>query len=406
MGQERTALVVGGGIIGVTSAYALAREGWRVQLAEKNGDVALGTSFGNGRQLSYGYCNALANPRLLRQLPSLLLNRDSAFRLTPRFDVQSAGWIANFIKNCTASAYRRNTLASCALAQQSMHAMQRLLERHPLNFDRQPSGKLIVLQTEQDVEAAQHSQQLRNGCGVQQSLLNWEEAKALEPSLAQMSVDMAGALYSARDETGDCRKFSAALLEILRLDYGVEFLAGLEVLGIGEHSNAARANLSDGSTIEANLIVIANGHHVNRLTAPLGTRLPVEPMKGYSFTAPLGAHAPRISVTDPKRRLVFTNTGEKMLIAGIAEMGKVDTLVDPMRLAAMVRSARCALPDAANYARADPGWAGLRPMTPNSNPIIRMMKPRIAVNVGHGMLGWTLAMGSAERLAEMVHAAT
>ena len=141
-----------------------------------------------------------------------------------------------------------------------------------------------------------------------------------------------------------------------------------------------------------------------QLLAPLGHSLPITPMKGYSFTAPIGNAPPEVSITDSRRRIVFTRSSDRMLVAGIAEIGTLDTRVDPVRLASMKQAARQSLPEAADFTKTDAGWAGFRPMTPNSQPIIRQLERGIAVNAGHGMLGWTLAMGSAERLSRAVTA--
>ncbi|TNE51669.1 MAG: FAD-dependent oxidoreductase [Sphingomonadales bacterium] len=405
MGQQNKALVIGGGIIGVTSAFALAQKGWQVELIDSRNGVAQGASWGNGRQLSYSHTNALANPGILGQVPRLLAGCDQAFRLGLRPDIGFASWIGQFLSNCTPAAYRRNTLDTLALAQQSRVAMDRLLSAFPVEFDRRRVGKIVLLNSEGDIAKAEASIALKQSTGLKQSILRYDELVELEPALKQAGEPILGALYSPGDETGDCNMFSRNLLNIARSEFGVKFLGGRAVTRISRGKNGPLAKLEDGDEIEAKLIVLANGSSINRLLRSLGHRLPIEPMKGYSFTAPLGNAAPTASITDSKRRIVFTNLGERMLVAGIAEMGRVDAQVDPARLASMVDAAREALPQAAVYSEADAGWAGLRPLTPNSQPITRIMEPGIAVNGGHGMLGWTLAMGSAERLVEIVDAA-
>ena len=392
-------------MIGVTSAYALARDGWSVRLIDSLPQIAMGASLGNGRQLSYSHTNALANPRMLPQIPGLLLGCNPAFRMGMRPELDFAIWLAQFLGNSSSAAYRRNTLKTLELAEQSRSAMGRLLEKHAIEFDRKKAGKLVLLHSEAASHAARKSMEMKQWAGSSQQMLSAAEACEIEPALAQSPKPIIGAVYSPDDETGDCSRFARELCKVLTEQYGLELITGRKVASIERALAGASVRLEDGETLEAHLVVVANGHRANDLLEPMGHRQPIEPMKGYSFTAPLGNSPPQVSITDSARRIVFTNLGDRMLVAGIAEMGRLDCAVDPERLASMVQSARASLPEAANYSEADEGWAGMRPMTPSSYPIIRMLEPGIAVNAGQGMLGWTLAMGSAERLAEVVAAA-
>lgn len=404
MGQGASAIIIGGGIIGVTGAYTLAREGWRVRLIDARGDVGLGASLGNGRQLSYSHTNALASPALLPQLPRLALGCDEAFRITPRFDAPFAGWVARFVAQCTRARHRRNTLDALRLAQESRAAMERLLESHAIDFDHRKTGKFVLLRGERELAGARAGLAARRAHGLDQLLLSAEEAFAIEPALANGADPIDGALYTASDESGDCRRFAQAVMALAQEQYGAEFRGQSEAVKIERRGASSVVTLADGEEWQADLVVVSGGYQSNRLLAPLGLRLPIEPMKGYSFTAPLGNAAPVASVTDARRRIVFTHLGDRMLVAGIAEMGRVTGDVEPDRLASMVRAARASLPEAAVYGEADAGWAGMRPMTPDSLPVTRLLAPGIAANTGHGMLGWTLAMGSAERLARVVRA--
>lgn len=402
MGSARSAIVIGGGVIGVTSAYALARDGWQVSLIEQMDQVGMGASWGNGRQLSYSHTNALASPGLLPQIPALLLGLNDAFRLSPRLDADFAAWSLQFLKNCTANAYRLNTLSALKLAEKSRIAMEKLRARHALEFDYEPAGKMVLIRSEDERGAAAKNIELRRQVGVRQQILGREEAIKIEPALEQSPDKFIGALYSPDDATGNCHAFSAELLKLAQSQYDVDFIGGTEVASIQQNDDTSLVKLGDGEEREADLTVVANGHAANRLLKPLKKRLPIEPMKGYSFTAPLGNSAPRVSITDSKRRIVFTNLGDRMLVAGIAEMGCIDSRIDPERLASVRKAASEALPEAADYSKSDSGWVGFRPMTPDSQPITRMLSRNIAVNAGQGMLGWTLAMGSAEKLSETV----
>ena len=404
MGRARSAIVIGAGIIGVTSAYALAKSGWHVRVVDPMPKVAMGASLGNGRQLSYSHTNALADPKLLPKMPGLALGCDPAFRISLKPSVGYWSWLLRFLGNSTSAAFRRNTLAVLKLAQESQQAMESLLERHSIEFERQKSGKLVLFPNANGLEAAREVSELKQAHGLRQNILTKAQAAEIEPALLQARSPIAGALYSPDDETGNCQLFAQELMSVLEASYGAQFLAGREAASVESEGSRSRVTLESGEVLHAQLVVLANGHHVNTLLGRRGERLPIEPMKGYSFTAPLGNSAPRVSITDSRNRIVFTNLGHQILVAGIAEMGRDHDAVEPERLASMVAAAKSVMPEAAVYAEASSGWAGQRPMTPNSQPIIRMLRPGLAVNAGHGMLGWTLAMGSAERLAKIVSA--
>ena len=403
--SKRTAIIIGGGVIGVTSAYALARDGWQVSILDTHDRPARGTSLGNGRQLSYGYASALGSPTLLRKLPSLLLGAGDAIRISARGREGYHRWLLRFAAQCSAGAYRRNTLELLELAEQSRQAMEALLDHVHIDFDHRRANKLVILPDKEAREASRPMLEAKRALGLEQRLVSSDEACEIEPALRQSARPFAGAIYMVGDDTGDCGKFSRALLDHLIREYGTEFRGKAPVARVASSGVRARVTLGSGEEIDADLAVIATGAAARELTTPLGHALPVQPMKGYSFTAPLGNAAPLVAISDIPRRLVFTHCGDKMLVAGIAEMGRVDTDVDAQRLSAMIDAARSVLPEAADYSRVSAGWAGLRPMTPNSQPITRMIEPGIAVNTGHGMLGWTLAMGSAQRLAQAVREA-
>jgi len=404
MARGKSAIIVGGGIVGVTGAYALARDGW--QILDRLPNVALAASFGNGRQLSYSHTNALASPGIIKQIPRLALGCDDAFRVRLKADIHFASWLWQFLRNCTAGRNRHNTLAALELAEQSRKAMARLQQRHPIEFDRRTTGKFVLLRGQQELQNAMASVAAKREKGVDQNLLTPEEVFDVEPALANCAEPIDGAVFTASDESGDCNRFASGLLKVIEAEYGVQFRSNSEAVRIESTATKRVVKLVSGETLASDLVVVSSGHKSNDLLAPMGLRLAIEPMKGYSFTAPVGNLAPVASVTDNKRRIVFTNLGDRMLVAGIAEMGRVDQHLDKERLASMIAAARATLPEAAVYTEADQGWTGMRPMTPDSLPIIRMLAPGIVANTGHGMLGWTMAMGSAERLAQVVRKAS
>jgi D-amino-acid dehydrogenase len=394
-------LVLGAGVVGIATAYALARRGLRVAIADRSHAPARGCSFANGAQLSYAYTDALAAPALLAKLPGLALGLDPAFRIRLRPDPDLIRWGLRFLRNCNASGFTRATLEGLKLGLESREAMQHLLDRHPLEFGHRVAGKLHLLRDEKAMAAASPGVAMKRAQGIAQDLVDAAEARRLEPAL-DSAGDLAGAIYSPDEEVGDPHRFANALLHILVRDYQVETHFGFDAIAVDRKGKALLVHGRDGSCLAADRIVVALGPSAAAFAKTLGIGLPIVPMKGYSFTASPGRAAPRISITDGARKIVFCALDGRIRVAGLAELGNGDPGVDPARLDHLVRSARASLPEAADYERLSSGWTGLRPMTPSSLPIVAEMADRLFVNVGHGMLGWTFAMGSGERAAALV----
>lgn len=394
-------LVLGAGVVGVTTAYALARRGLSVTLCDRADQPAQGASFANGAQLSYAYSDPLASPNLLRKLPSLMFGADPLFKVQPSLDVEMVNWGLKFLQACDAAAFRRGVVATLTLALESQRAMHHLLAAHRLRFGHAVSGKMHLYYDRNAMAVAERIVALKQSHGARQQVLSVAEAVALEPALAGAS-GLVGAVHSPEDEVGDPLRFCIALQDLMIQRFSVRVRFGFEAAGVDIRPDHVRVRTGDGRTLAARRLVVAVGPEAGAFLRRLGLRLPILPMKGYSFTAPPGPGAPLISLTDTSRKIVFCNLAGEIRIAGVAELGVSDPHVDKSRLIDLVEAARASLPEAADYQRRNQGWAGLRPMTPTSLPIIRRVAPRIIVNGGHGMLGWTLAMGSAERAAGLV----
>lgn len=395
-------IVVGAGVVGVATAYALARRGATVTLVDREPQPGRGTSFANGAQLSYLYTDALANPGLLKRAPGLLLGLEPAFRLRPSLDPAYLWWLLRFLRNSTTARFRTNTLAGLQLGLESRAAMAALLAAHPLEFGHVVSGKLHVHDSPESLASAAELVALKRQHGAQQELLTAAEACGIEPALHSRSGSFAGAVYTPQDAVGDPYKFCGQLLAVLEQVYGAVVRLGQTAVHVELASRQARLHLHGGETLAADHVVVCAGGESGKLLAAHGMRGALQPMKGYSFTAPPGSACPKVSITDVARKLVFCQLQGRLRVAGLAELGSFDRTVDPSRLEYLLATAREALPLAAVYSEAGQGWAGLRPMTPSSLPIVQQLQPRLAVNMGHGMLGWTFAMGSAERLANVM----
>lgn len=398
----RSAIVIGAGVVGIATAWSLARRGVAVTLLDQSAGPGEGASFANGGQLSYVYTDALASPALLRKLPALLLGRDPGLSFSPRFDPDMARWLLGFLRNATAGRFQINTLAALELGLQSRLAMHDLLARHPIEFGHRIAGKMLVYQDQAAFAAASRLAEYKRRNGAELDILTPAKAMALEPGLAGRRDPIAGVIHAPLEELGDPHRFCCAMLELLTSSYGVAARFGTTVCRWQEDSQSAVVTTAGGERLSADALVVCAGIGSGPLARRLGLSSAIMPMKGYSFTASPGQVPISMSITDVARKIVFCPLGGAVRVAGLADLGAQDTRIEPEQIDHLKMLASQSLPHAADYAGAGQVWAGIRPMSANSQPIIRRITPRVAINAGHGMLGWTFAMGAAERLAGLM----
>ncbi len=397
----RSAIVIGAGVIGVASAYALAQRGWKVILVDRHKQAAMGTSHANGAQLSYCFTDALGSPSTMAALPRLLAGR-GCVRIRPGFSPDYLRWLASFARNCTASRFRENTLAVLNLALESRAAMDALCQRHSPDFSHAKADKIQLLYSDADRERAEASIAIKSESGCEQSIVERAGFAQIDPALSDLDEAVSAVIFTRSEMVGDARLFCENMLPILASEYGATISLGCEVQRIETTRTSTRILLTDGDMLEADHVVLCGGCDSNRLLRPLGLSVPVQPMKGYSFEMPPTEASPKVSVTDAKRRLVITNLGGRIRVAGFADLGNASPKLEADRVEALKNAAMSCLPGAGDYSQTERHWAGLRPTTPRSHPIISRPRPGIAINTGHGALGWTLAMGSGERLAALL----
>ncbi len=401
MTRAEEIIVLGAGVVGMATALTLADRGHRVTVIDAADGPGLGTSFANGAQLSYSYTDALASPGTLSQIPRLLLGLDAGLRFHLRLDPDFIAWSIAFLRNGSADRFRANTLAGLELAAESRIALQALTARHDLEYGHSAPGKIHLYRTAASFAAAERMVMLKRSHGVVQNLLDPDAAVTLEPMLAAVRGEIVGALHTPDEEVGDPHRFcTSAHAALLHAGGSSMFATGVD--RIEANGGQPAIVTGQGIRVSADRIILSTGTDSPRLARQLGVRLPIQPMKGYSITTLPGPAAPSASITDVANRVVFARLGNHMRIAGLAELGKRDTRIEPKRLRALIDSARAALPQAANYESIESSWAGLRPMTPDSLPITRTIAPGVIANTGHGALGWTYAAGSAERVARLV----
>jgi D-amino-acid dehydrogenase len=405
--------VLGAGIAGLTSAYYLARDGHAVEVIERNADVALETSFANGAQLSYSYVAPLAGPGVLPKVPPWLLRRDSPLRFYPAFDPHQWRWLAGFVLACNRSTSDLTTRRLLALAFYSRRLMHEFTAANPLDFGHEMNGKLVVFSDRPGFDSARRLLDYQRSLGCEQDALDREACMRLEPALADpasaLGRRLVGGIHTPSEEVGDCYRFCVGLKALL-LSMGVRFHFNTSINRLHAEGSRVTGIETDAGPLTADVHVLTLGSASPFLVRPLGIHLPIYPLKGYSLTLPATRQAPRISVTDFKRKVVYApldNHGTAQLrVAGMADIAGYSLEPDPVRLAQLFKESRDAFPDATDYTsgpQAMQPWTGLRPATPRGTPLIgRTRYGNLILNCGHGALGWTLALASARVVGDLV----
>jgi len=399
-------LVLGAGVTGLAAAYLLARDGHAVTVLERRRGVALESSHANGGQLSYSYVAPLAGPGVIGKLPGWLLDRDSPVRFRPRLDPAQWAWGARFLAACNAGAADRTTRRLLRLSFLSRDLTRAAIGDEGIDCAFRHAGKLVVYSDQAGFDAARRLVDYQRSLGSEQEALSRQQCLMAEPSLAGIAHRLCGGILTRGEDAAECRLFCAGLEAAMRGgNLAVDFRFGTEVRQILAVGGRVVGVLTDQGVEEAGAVVLAMGAGSARLLAPLGIRVPLYPLKGYSLTLPIASDdaAPRISVTDFARKVVYARLGQDLRVAGMADLVGHDTRFDLSRLELLVRQAREAFPEAADWTVLRP-WAGLRPATPSALPILGPA-PGLAnlhLNIGHGALGFTLAMGSARVVADLL----
>jgi D-amino-acid dehydrogenase len=397
-------LVIGAGVIGLASAWYLSADGHQVTVIERNQDVALETSFANGGQLSYSYVAPLAGPGVLAKLPGWLLRDDSPVRFRPRADLEQWRWLLQFVRACTLEQSEACTRKLLSLSFFSRDLMHELLVREPtLRFDHTNAGKLVVFRTAAAFDAARRLLDYQRSLGCEQEALDANACVAREPALAHLGTQLQGGIFTRSEDSGDCYQFCVSMMRLLR-ERGVDFRFGTTVTQLREVAAHKVTAYAGDEPLDADRIVLATAAPSVPLLRTLGIRVPLYPLKGYSLTAPVvaDAAAPRVSITDFERKIVYARLGNRLRIAGMADITGRRADIDPNRVATLRAQSAATFPGAADFASAAV-WCGLRPATPKSMPIIDGTRfANLWLNLGQGALGFTLALASGRLIGDLV----
>ena len=401
-------IVLGAGLLGVTSAYFLRQQGFDVTVVDRQAAPAAETSFANGGQISVSHAEPWANPSAPLKVLRWLAREDAPLLFRLRADAQQWRWTLQFLRECSPWRTHRNIEQIVRLGTYSRQVLQELREARQLRYQQRTQGILHFYTSQREYEgAAAPTAQMRE-LGCDRRLITADDAVRLEPALRHIRPQLAGATYTPDDESGDANAFTRELAARCAQD-GVRFLfnhaatALREVGGAIDHVEVIDA---DGrfQRLRGDAVVLAMGSFSTQLAAPLGIRLPIYPAKGYSVTMPVkdASLAHQVSLTDDEFKLVFSRLGDQLRIAGTAELNGYDRDLNRTRCDAIVRRVEALFPGAGDTERAT-FWTGLRPATPSNVPLIGRSRLRnLFLNTGHGTLGWTHACGSGKSVARVV----
>ena len=396
-------LVLGAGVIGTSTAWYLTKLGHEVTVIDRRDGAGLETSFANGGQISASHPEPWSGPDAPAKIIKWIWRDDAPLLFRWRMDPHQWSWGLKFLLECLPSRMRRNMGDIARISLYSLASLNELRAETGIQYDQLRRGILHFFTEQSELDAAVASVAVLREYGIEREVKTVDEAVAIEPALGPARDRLVGATYMAGDESGDAYLFTRRLAELAaakgcRFEYG-KSIDAIEVAG-GEISGVRLG----GTVMKADAYVVALGSYSPILTRPIGLDLPVYPAKGYSATVPIrdASKAPHVSLTDEGAKIVFTRLGERLRIAGTAELSGYSLELNSVRCEALTKRAALLFPDAGDYARPT-YWTGLRPATPSNVPLIgRSRYPNLYLNTGHGTLGWTMGAGSGRALADII----
>ncbi|GJE27886.1 D-amino acid dehydrogenase [Methylobacterium organophilum] len=397
-------MILGGGVVGVTSAYYLAKAGHAVTVIDRQPGAGLETSFANAGQVSPGYSAPWAAPGIPVKALKWLMMRHRPLVLWPRLEPRLYGWLARMLANCTEEAYIRNKGRMVRLAEYSRDVLRELRAETRIAYDHRERGTLQLFRRQAQLDHVGDDTRVLDAYGVPYELLDPAGCIAAEPALGRVADRFVGGLRLPGDETGDAHLFTQALARLCA-ELGVDFRYGTAIKRlVREGDRIAGVETASGSLLTADVYVAAMGSYTPALLRPLGIALPVYPVKGYSLTLPVidAEAAPVSTVMDETYKVAITRLGDRIRVGGTAELAGFSRTLRGPRRETLAHSVSDLFPRGGDLGRAT-FWTGLRPMTPDGTPIIGPTPfANLYTNTGHGTLGWTMACGSGRLLADLV----
>ncbi|MFT4055148.1 MAG: D-amino acid dehydrogenase [Novosphingobium sp.] len=396
-------VILGSGVIGVTSAWYLAEAGHEVTVIDRQNGPALETSFANAGEISPGYASPWAAPGIPMKAVKWLMMKHAPLILRPHADMAMLRWLIAMLGNCNARDYAINKGRMVRLAEFSRDCLIALRKETGIRYDERSQGTLQLFREQKQLDNIGKDIAVLQADGVPFEVLDRAGCIAAEPGLAASTAPIVGGLRLPNDETGDCFKFTNALAAMAAAK-GVEFRNGINIQRLVEEGGRIVRVETDRGSVSADMFLVAMGSFSPQLVAPLDIRLPVYPVKGYSLTVPIidEARAPVSTLLDESYKVAITRLGDRIRVGGMAEISGFSRDLPPERRATLEHSAGSLFPGSGDMEAAS-FWCGLRPMTPDSTPVIGPTRiPNLFLNTGHGTLGWTMACGSAHVIADLI----
>jgi D-amino-acid dehydrogenase len=396
-------IILGSGVIGVTTAYYLARAGHEVVVVDRQAEPAQETSFANAGEVSPGYSSPWAGPGVPVKAIKWLLMRHGPLVIWPKLDPVMWWWMLKLLRNCTAERYTINKSRMIPIAEYSRDCLRALRAETGIKYDERSQGTLQLFRKQKQLDGTGDDIAVLKQYGVPYEVLDPAGCIAAEPGLAASTVKFVGGLRLPQDETGDCHMFTQALAkEAAKLGVQFKFKTGIERL-VAEGDKITGVVTSAG-LLQADAYVAALGSWSPRMLKPIGIPVPVYPVKGYSITVPVidPDGAPVSTVMDESYKVAITRLGNRIRVGGTAEISGYSASLDAARRATLDHSLTDMFPRGGDLSKAT-FWCGLRPMTPDGPPVIGATRySNLHLNTGHGTLGWTMACGSGRGLADLM----
>ena len=397
-------VILGSGVIGVTSAWYLAQAGHDVTVLDRQPGPALETSFANAGQISPGYASPWAAPGIPLKAIKWMLQRHAPLSITPDGTLFQLQWMWQMLQNCTPERYAVNKERMVRLAEYSRDCFKALRASTGIEYEGRQQGTTQLFRTQKQLDDAAKDIQVLQETGVPYELLDREQLVGAEPGLARSSGKLVGGLRLPNDETGDCQLFTTRLTAMAE-QAGVKFRYNVDISGLSIEGDAIKGVQCGAELVQADSYVVALGAYSTPLLKGL-VDIPVYPLKGYSITVPVvdAAAAPTSTILDETYKIAVTRFDDRIRVGGMAEIAGFDRRLNPRRRATLEMVVNDLFPGAGDTAAAS-FWTGLRPMTPDGTPIVgRTGMRNLFINTGHGTLGWTMSCGSAQLLSDIISA--
>ena len=396
-------VILGSGVIGTASAYYLAKAGHEVSVLDRQPAAGLETSFANAGEVSPGYAAPWAGPGIPMKAIKWLLMRHSPLAIRPSVDPAMWSWVLRMLRNCTSARYEINKGRMVRLAEYSRDCLIELRKNTGISYDERSQGTLQLFRTQKQLDASAADIAVLERYKVPYEVLDPAACLKVEPALVHVRQKFVGALRLPGDETGDCFKFTQRLAE-MATGLGVDFRYGVSIDRLEAAGGKINAVHTSTGVVQADAYVLALGSYSPKLLRGISLHVPIYPIKGYSITVPItdATRAPESTIMDETFKVAITRLGDRIRVGGTAEIAGFDLRLHERRRETLVHSVTDLFPNSGDLARAE-FWCGLRPMTPDGTPALgKTPYSNLFLNSGHGTLGWTMACGSGQVMADIV----